>query len=205
MEETYLAHHGIKGQKWGIRRFQNEDGSLTEKGQKRYASTESSLARNQRDTRVARAVAKSTAEDASNYATRYRSTAQVLRAKQQKMAEKGNTKREARIKKRAESAEAKAKAEAAIAKTASLTLKQIDSGKLQAGKDYIVTTHLFGPNATVIYSKSGQKKVGSKSLTGFTSTEKERQMERQIQYATVEARRANRNTKRAQSGGRYYY
>ena len=31
-----IYHHGIKGQKWGIRRYQNEDGSLTPAGQKRY-------------------------------------------------------------------------------------------------------------------------------------------------------------------------
>ena len=30
-----LQHHGIKGQKWGIRRFQNKDGSLTPAGRKR--------------------------------------------------------------------------------------------------------------------------------------------------------------------------
>ena len=31
-----LQHHGIKGMKWGIRRFQNTDGSLTSAGRKRY-------------------------------------------------------------------------------------------------------------------------------------------------------------------------
>jgi len=31
-----LAHHGVKGQKWGVRRFQNKDGSLTAAGKKRY-------------------------------------------------------------------------------------------------------------------------------------------------------------------------
>lgn len=36
MYETLLYHHGIKGQKWGIRRFQNPDGSLTSKGRKKY-------------------------------------------------------------------------------------------------------------------------------------------------------------------------
>lgn len=34
--QQYLAHYGIKGQKHGIRRFQNEDGSLTEAGKARY-------------------------------------------------------------------------------------------------------------------------------------------------------------------------
>ena len=34
--ESELYHHGIKGQKWGVRRFQNSDGSLTKAGQKRY-------------------------------------------------------------------------------------------------------------------------------------------------------------------------
>lgn len=32
----YLAHHGILGQKWGVRRYQNEDGTLTAAGKKRY-------------------------------------------------------------------------------------------------------------------------------------------------------------------------
>lgn len=31
-----LFHHGIKGQRWGVRRFQEEDGSLTPAGEKRY-------------------------------------------------------------------------------------------------------------------------------------------------------------------------
>ena len=33
--DTYLAHHGIKGQKWGVRRYQNPDGTLTAEGRKR--------------------------------------------------------------------------------------------------------------------------------------------------------------------------
>lgn len=33
---VYIAHHGIMGQKWGIRRYQNKDGTLTPEGLKRY-------------------------------------------------------------------------------------------------------------------------------------------------------------------------
>lgn len=40
-----LQHHGIKGQKWGVRRYQNSDGSLTEEGKQRYLNPDGSLNR----------------------------------------------------------------------------------------------------------------------------------------------------------------
>ena len=41
--KTYLLHFGILGQKWGVRRFQNKDGTLTPKGRTHYEKREKQL------------------------------------------------------------------------------------------------------------------------------------------------------------------
>lgn len=41
--ENELYHHGILGQKWGVRRYQNSDGSLTPAGKKRYLNPDGTM------------------------------------------------------------------------------------------------------------------------------------------------------------------
>ena len=44
-DEDHLEHYGVKGQQWGVRRYQNPDGSLTPEGLRRYGKNASSIQR----------------------------------------------------------------------------------------------------------------------------------------------------------------
>ena len=82
-----LYHHGIKGQKWGVRRFQNEDGSLTPAGKDRYDDTNNGSKHHdetpeERKKRIARNIAIGTAAAATAIAVigymKYRSNSKAL-------------------------------------------------------------------------------------------------------------------------------
>lgn len=59
MENNSLSHWGIKGMKWGQRRYQNKDGSLTPAGKKRYDSMSE-------DARVASSLKQKSVKSMSN-------------------------------------------------------------------------------------------------------------------------------------------
>lgn len=75
--QQYIAHHGIKGQKWGVRRYQNPDGTLTPEGRRYYGLERQGLSKrikehtNVGDTgrRSAAASAKSSLKKQSKWGT----------------------------------------------------------------------------------------------------------------------------------------
>lgn len=55
MGNTELYHWGVKGQKWGVRRYQNKDGTLTDAGKKRYERDQRENAGKKKGNRVGQA------------------------------------------------------------------------------------------------------------------------------------------------------
>lgn len=62
MPQSVIQHHGILGQKWGVRRFQNPDGTLTEAGRRRLDKKDGDWAKRNSDKITERAQKKSAKE-----------------------------------------------------------------------------------------------------------------------------------------------
>lgn len=80
----YLAHHGIKNQKWGQRRFQNYDGSLTSEGRKRYGVGESNLSKREKK-QAEKAKAKAAKERAKANSKKKADVQKAAEQKQKRM------------------------------------------------------------------------------------------------------------------------
>lgn len=63
-----LTHHGILGQKWGVRRYQNQDGSLTAAGKKRLEQKDAKWARKNYD-KITSKARKDVSKELDRYAT----------------------------------------------------------------------------------------------------------------------------------------
>ena len=57
--ENGIYHSGVKGMKWGVRRYQNKDGSLTPAGKKRYSNWSD-------DAKTAESIKKKSVNEMSN-------------------------------------------------------------------------------------------------------------------------------------------
>lgn len=149
---NHLQHHGILGMHWGVRRYQNLDGSLTDKGRARLQKIASNPRLVNRENRQARRIYKSEARRASTLAKQYKKDAnKEYKSTQQAQREVSKTfpigrkRREARLKATLSEENYRRsldKAEEFLLKSSIMTkkLNEVKSGDLQAGRDFLIQT-----------------------------------------------------------------
>lgn len=140
MNNDELYHHGILGMKWGVRRYQNADGTLTAKGKARYMKVESSKHLQKSETKKARKILNTHVNMDPRYALSYSNMSKKSQAKAKRYM-KGSDKYNKYMEK-AEKNARRAKEHTRNSINALKKLRDIDSGKLKAGRDFIVQTDM---------------------------------------------------------------
>ena len=140
MNNDELYHHGILGMKWGVRRYQNADGTLTPKGKARYMKVESSEHLQKSETKKARKILNTHVNMDPRYALSYSNMSKKSQAKAKRYM-KGSDKYNKYMKK-AEKNARRAKEHTRNSVIALKKIRDIDSGKLKAGRDFIVQTDM---------------------------------------------------------------
>jgi hypothetical protein len=149
-----LYHHGVKGMKWGVRRYQNKDGSLTDKGVKRYAKkgyAQDSL--NSRKTAVGKAYDKYTGAHKINASEKY-----------EKSSKAKNRERAERYLEESEAAKTAAKKKAA--KVLTKGAKATAEATAKIGMAYM-TDQIFYDGMGTKVAKETVKAMGRAGITAY--------------------------------------
>ena len=134
--EDELMHYGVLGMKWGVHRYQNADGSLTAKGRAKFAKTAASGFKQKNATELAKMVYKKNATQYASNAEHYSKKSKKEKNKAEKYDQR-NYKYGEHMNKSKMYAEKSDK----LFKASELSTKKlsdIDSGKMKAGRDFIM-------------------------------------------------------------------
>lgn len=119
---NYLIHHGVPGMKWGVRRFQDESGGITPRGRKYANKVEKSRILSKVHERRYKTILGRNYHDSAKAAASYQKAANNTRINAEKRAQYMKM----------------AQQHTQRSKMLAQTFKDVDSGKLKAGRDYIV-------------------------------------------------------------------
>lgn len=154
MDNRELMHYGVMGMKWGVRRYQNKDGSLTAKGKKRFADVSMNERKSRRQSKQAVSLLYKKGNEARTSAdinvgranTAYRKASKYV-WKSEAAQVKGN--RDKFEKYQGKAWKQLAKQHEYLQAAESFTkqsrvydqkISDISSGKIKAGRDFIVQT-----------------------------------------------------------------
>lgn len=125
-DEDYLMHHGVMGMKWGVRRYQNADGTLTTKGKDRFREVASDSRLAKKDTKAALKLYRK-----NTFIYKPDKNSEYYRKKAEKAKEKHD---EEKVKKYID----KAKSFEKMSNVFNKKISEIESGKIKAGRDFII-------------------------------------------------------------------